>query len=385
MGHDGTAAGPRQRPASGGLRSLGIVAGEASGDAHAAALVRALRRSRPDLRVWAVGGDALRAAGAQVIFPAEELSVVGVWEAVERLPAVLRARARVLERLGDPPDLFVPVDFGGLNLRLARAARRRGVPVAYYIPPKVWAWGPWRVRSLREAVDEALVILPFEEAFLRDRGVSARYVGSPVLDHLGPRRFSPEIDTVGLLPGSRPGEVARIWPLLREVASALARARPLRFLVPRAPGVSPEALASPPSSPPLPLEILEGRSQEVMERSRVCVVASGTATLECALVGTPLVAVYRVHPLTYAAGRLLVRVPFVSLPNLVAGRQVVPEFVQTGPEPVVEAVEALLVDGPRRDAALGALAEVRGSLGERGASERAAAFLLDRFGGGAAA
>ena len=385
MGHDGTATEPRKRPAFPRLRSLGIVAGEASGDAHAAALVRALRRSRPDLRVWAVGGEALRAAGAEMIFPAEELSVLGVWEAAGRLPAVLRARARVLQRLDDPPDLFVPVDFGGLNLRLARAARRRGVPVAYYIPPKVWAWGPWRVRSLRASVDEALVILPFEEAFLRDRGVSARYVGSPVLDHLASRAFPPEADTVGLLPGSRPGEVARIWPLLEEVASALARTRTLRFLVPRAPGISPEALAPAPSSPRLEVEILEGRSQEVMERSRVCVVASGTATLECALVGTPLVAVYRVHPLTYAAGRLMVRVPFVSLPNLVAGRRVVPEFVQTGPEPVVEAVEALLDEGPRRSDALRGLAEVRGSLGERGASERAAEFLLGRFGGGAAA
>ncbi len=385
MGHDGTATGPNQRPDSPRLRSLGIVAGEVSGDAHAAALVRALRRRRPDLRVWAVGGEALRAAGAEVIFPAEELSTLGVWEAAGRLPAVLRARARVLERLDEPPDLFVPVDFGGLNLRLARAARRRGVPVAYYIPPKVWAWGPWRVRSLRASVDEALVILPFEEAFLRDRGVSARYVGSPVLDHLAPRAFPPGADTVGLLPGSRPGEVARIWPLLREVASTLARTRPLRFLVPRAPGISPEALDPAASSLSLQVEVLEGRSQEVMERSRVCVVASGTATLECALVGTPLVAVYRVHPLTYAAGRLMVRVPFVSLPNLVAGRGVVPEFVQTGPEPVVAAVEALLDEGPRRDAALRGLAEVRASLGERGASERAARFLLGRFGGGGAA
>jgi len=255
----------------------------------------------------------------------------------------------------------------------------------YYIPPKVWAWGPWRVRSLRASLDEALVILPFEEAFLRDRGVSARYVGSPVLDHLTPRAFSAEADTVGLLPGSRPGEVARIWPLLREVASTLARTRTLRFLVPRAPGISPEALAAAPSSPRLEIEVLKGRSQEVMERSRVCVVASGTATLECALVGTPLVAVYRVHPLTYAAGRLMVRVPFVSLPNLVAGRQVVPEFVQTGPEPVVAAVESLLDEGPWRDAAVRGLAEVRDSLGERGASETAAEFLLGRFGAGAAA
>ncbi|MDW7711968.1 MAG: lipid-A-disaccharide synthase [Deferrisomatales bacterium] len=366
------------------MPSLALVAGEASGDMHAANLVRALGRLCPDLSCWAVGGPELRAAGAEIAFPSEELSAMGLWEAAGRLPALLRARRAVLERFErTPPDLFVPVDFGGLNLRLALAARRFGIPVVYYIPPKVWAWGGWRAGRLRRAVDEALVILPFEERELRSRGVPARYVGSPVLDHWAPRRFAPEEDAVGLLPGSRPGEVSRIWPLLLEAAGELARGRTLRFLVPRAPGLPPGLLEAPLAGTGLPVEVLDGRAQEVMERARVCLVASGTATLECALAGTPMVVVYRMSRLTYELGRLLVRAPYISLPNLVAGREVVPELVQTGPGPVASKAAALLRDGPVRSAMLEGLAGVRLSLGEAGASARAAEAVrehLDRLG-----
>lgn len=368
------------------MPTLALVAGEASGDIHGGNLVRSLARLRPGLRVWAVGGPALRAAGAEIVFPSEELSAMGLWEAVGRLPALLRARRTVLERFRSPaPDLFIPVDFGGLNLRLASAARKAGIPVAYYIPPKVWAWGGWRARRLARAADEALVILPFEEPELQRRGVRARYVGSPVLDHLAPRRFASEEGTVGLLPGSRAGEVSRIWPLLLAAARILDAGRaaagqgPLRFLAPRAPGLPPGLLEAPLAASGLPVEILEGRAQEVMERSRVCLVASGTATLECALAGTPLVAVYRLTPLTYFLGRLLVQSPFIALPNLVAGREVVPELVQTGPEPVARAAAVLLAEGPARSSMLQHLAAVRHALGPPGASDRAARAVLEHL------
>ncbi len=361
------------------MPTLALVAGEASGDIHAANLVRSLVRLRPDLRCWAVGGEQLRSVGAEIVFPTEEISGMGLWEAAGRLPALLRARRAVLDRFRtSPPDLFVPVDFGGLNLRLALAARESRIPVVYYVPPKVWAWGGWRADRLRRAVAEALVILPFEEAELGRRGVPARYVGSPVLDHLGPRRFAPEPDAVGLLPGSRVGEVSRLWPLLLEVARLLSRERPLRFLVPRAPGLPADLLAVPPGSG-LRVEVLEGRSQEVMERARVCVVASGTATLECALVGTPLVAVYRVNALTYALGRLLVRAPFITLPNLIAGRAVVPEFIQAGAADVAAAAAELLDEGPARSEMLAGLAAVREAVGPPGASERAARAVLEHL------
>lgn len=363
------------------MATVAVVAGETSGDIHAGNLVAALRRLQPDVFVWAVGGGHLRRAGADVVFPCEEIAAMGLLETLGKLPALARARRRVLRGFdAHRPDVFVPVDFGGLNLRLAAAARARGIPVVYYVPPKVWAWGARRAARLRESVDEALVILPFEEPFLRARGVPAAYVGSPVLDHLGPRRFEPEPGIVGLLPGSREGEVSRILPVLLGAARRLAAGRPgLRFLLPRAPGLRREAVEGPIRAAGVAVEVLEGCAQEVMERSRLCLVASGTATLECAACGAPMVVVYRLNPLTYALARRLVKVPAVSLPNLIAGRPVVPELIQSDAKDVAEAAEGLLDDGPRRAAMLSGLAEVRELLGPPGASERAAERVAARL------
>lgn len=365
------------------MATVAVVAGETSGDLHAGNFLAALRGLRPDVTAWAVGGEALRAAGAEIVFPSEAIAAMGLLETLGKLPAVLRVRRAVLEGFASRrPDVFVPVDFGGLNLRLAAAAHRLGIPVVYYVPPKVWAWGERRAERLREAVDEALVILPFEEEFLRARGVAASYVGSPVLDHLGPRRFEAEPLTVGLLPGSREGEVSRILPVLLGAARRLAADRPgLRFLLPRAPGLPPGAVEGPLRASGVAAEVLAGagRAQEVMERARLCLVASGTATLECAAVGTPMVVVYRLSALTYALGKRLVKVPFVALPNLIAGRSVVPELLQTSPDAVAEAAESLLADGPLRAAALAGLAEVRERLGPAGASLRAAERVAARL------
>jgi lipid-A-disaccharide synthase len=235
------------------------------------------------------------------------------------------------------------------------------------------------VRQVRERVEEVLVILPFEEAFWRDHGVQATYVGSPVWDHLDERRHAAEPDVVGLLPGSRMGEIRHIWPLLVDAASWLAQRRPVRFLAPRAEGLPPHCLEAEARRAGIHLEVLEGRAQEVMERSRVCLVASGTATLECALVGTPMVVVYRTSGLTYALGKRLVKLPFVSLPNLIAGREVVPEWLQTGPEVVGASALELLEEGPRRSRMLADLGEVRSRMGERGASAHAAERIVARL------
>lgn len=193
-----------------------------------------------------------------------------------------------------------------------------------------------------------------------------------MLDHLKPRRWEPERDVVGLLPGSREGEVSRIWPLLLDAAARLSRDRRIRFLAAKAPGLPRRALEDPLRDRSVRVEILDGRAQEVMERSRLCLVASGTATLECALVGTPLVAVYRVHTLTYAVARRLVRSPFITLPNLIAGQAIVPELIQTDSEAVAKAAEPLWEEGPERKAMVRGLAGVRQALGRAGASERAA-------------
>lgn len=364
------------------MATVCLVVGEASGDIHAAHLVEELRGLCPGVRVVAVGGERLAAAGAELLGRYEEISGMGLWEAAGRLPALLRVRRQLVRLFATrPPDLFVPVDFGGLNLRLARAARAAGIPVVYYIPPKVWAWGSWRVKTLREVVDEALVILPFEHEFFEKRGVPATYVGSPVLDHLATRRFEPEPDVVGLLPGSRTGEVSRIWPLLVGAARLLGDATGgrLRFLVPRAPGIARDELERQAREAGVRVEVLEGRSQEVMERARLCLVASGTATLECAVVGTPMVVVYRVSPVTHFLARRLVSVAFISLPNLIAGARVVPELVQCSPDAVAHEALALLADGDVRRRQEEGLAGVREALGARGASLAAARRVAARL------
>ncbi|GAB6064083.1 lipid-A-disaccharide synthase [Deferrisoma palaeochoriense] len=345
---------------------LALSAGEASGDLHAGNLLAALRERLP-VRAWAMGGPRLARAGAEVVVPFEAVAAMGLLEAVGKLPALARSRRILRERLRtDRPAAFVPVDFGGFNLALAAEARALGIPVLYYIPPKVWAWGGWRVRKLRQRVDEALVVLPFEERYLAERGVRAAYVGSPVADHVAGRRWRPEPGRVGLLPGSRRGEITRIWPLLREVAARLRRERPLRFEVPLAPGVDRDWFEGADG-----VEFTDD-ALSVMERSELVVAASGTAALECALVGVPTVVVYRVNPLTYLLGRLLVRVPHVSLPNLIAGREVVPEFIQRPAAEVAAAALGLLGDRGAREAMLRGLDEVRAAVGAPGAAGRAA-------------
>jgi lipid-A-disaccharide synthase len=361
------------------MPTVAVVAGETSGDIHAGNLVAALRRARPDATVWAVGGDRLAAAGAEIVFPSQRISAMGLTEVLCKLPELARVRSLVVERFyQNPPDLFVPVDFGGLNLKLAKVAKRLKIPVVYFIPPKAWAWGAWRVPKIRAAVDELLVILPFEETFWRGHGVTCTYVGSPLLDHLTTRRFTPEADLVGLLPGSRMGEIRKIWPQLVAAARLLSQGRRLRFMAPLAQGL-PKGCLDVAEASGLDLTIVDGNAQEVMERARVCLVASGTATLECALVGTPMVAVYRVSGLTYAVGRRLVRLPYVTLPNLIAEDGVVPEIIQGSPAEIARAAAPLLDDGPERSRMLEGLHKVQNIIGQRGASERAAARLSEYF------
>jgi lipid-A-disaccharide synthase len=362
------------------MARIAVVAGETSGDIHAGNLVSRLLEMRPELDVTAIGGDRLEKAGARIISRYSEISAMGIFEVAEKLPALRRAKKTMLALFRDnPPDLFLPVDFGGFNLMLAREAKKAGVPVIYFIPPKAWAWGSSRIEKVRACCDHLLAILPFEEDFWRSNGVSCDYVGSPVLDHLRERSFSAEPDLIGLLPGSRKSEITRIWPHLLEAARLISKERKVRFAVPLAEGLD-RALLSSGNAEGLPLEIYEGRAQEVMERARVCIVASGTATLECALVGTPMVVVYRANPVSLVIARQFITTPFVALPNLIAGREIVPELIQKTAGETARAALDLLDDGGRRAAMLKGLETVREKTGEPGASERAARIILQRMG-----
>ena len=341
----------------------------------------------------------MREAGVRLHAHANDLAVVGLAEVAVRLPALLRAYRRMSRLLRDtPPDLLMLVDFPDFNLLLARRAYRRQIPVLYFIGPQVWAWRTGRVRSIMRLVRRLMVILPFEEAFYRQRGVEALYVGHPLLDRLSPsppmnaarRRLGLEqtASVLGLLPGSRIGEVTRHLPLLLEATRRLLMSRPdLRVIIGAAEGIPLDLIGSHLKQAASSARVVQGRAHEIMAASDLILVASGTATLEAAIIGTPMVIVYRLALLSWLLGRSLIRVPFIGLPNLVAEKSIVPELVQfrATPERIADEARRLLESPERRRRMRQQLLEVRDQLGPPGAAARAAAAILDMLQQGASA
>jgi lipid-A-disaccharide synthase len=374
-----------------------IVAGEASGDLHAAGVVQELLRRAPQLVIEGIGGDRMRQAGVRLLAYAGDLAVVGLIEVGYKLPALWRAYRTMVRLLREGrPDLLVLVDFPDFNLLLARRASRLGVPVAYFISPQVWAWRPGRIRSIARYVRRLLVIFPFEEPFYRQRGVEAQYVGHPLLDRLTPppvmdeaRRhlgLEPGVTVVGLLPGSRMGELARHLPLLLRATRQLAITRPdLRFIIAAAEGLPLDLIGSYLKQEASSARVVQGRTYEVMAASDLILVASGTATLEAAIIGTPMVIVYRLAFLSWLLGRLLIRVPYIGMVNLVAGKGIVPELIQfdATPERIADEARRLLESSERRGRMQRQLWEVRDRLGRPGAAGRAAEAILELMQSGA--
>lgn len=366
-----------------------IVAGEASGDLHGARLVAALRRRAPDVSVFGVGGHALRAAGVEVVVDAGRLSVVGLTEVLGRFPDLWRGLSTAKGLLRNRrPHLLVLIDFPDFNLHLAACARRLGIPVLYYISPQIWAWRSGRVRTVRDRVRHMAVILPFEERFYRRHGVPATFVGHPLMDGDLPPVADDYAERlkgdrwIGLLPGSRHGEIERMLPVLRDAADRMAHADPtLRFAVSRSASVAGERIDTILAAAQAPdrFEVVEGSVHRVLERSCLTVTASGTVTLEGAIAGVPMIVVYRVSPLSYHLGRALIRVPFISLVNLIAGREVVPERVQAAATPrgIAALGHRLLADEPALHRMRTDLLAVRDRLGAPGASERVAGIVLN--------
>jgi lipid-A-disaccharide synthase len=416
-----------------------VVAGEASGDDHAARLVAAIREFCAPAEFLGVGGEEMAVQGVRILTPASELAVVGLMEVVGHLPAIwqaLRGIGQVLKNC--PPDLAILVDFPDFNFWVARLAKYYRVPVLYYISPQVWAWRTYRVRTLARLTDRLVVIFPFEADFYRAQGVTVDYVGHPFRETLPPltdrrtfllgHNLDPEALTIALLPGSRAGEIERHLPIMLQAAKLIHQVIPqTQFILPLA-STAPEGLIEqiveefrsdlregpgeeiPPSSPqtPLPppskglregdwgrgeglsaprpfpqvgppLKIIPGQAYQALGAAHVAVVASGTATVEAALAGTPTVIVYRVSPLTFAVGRRLVRVPHVGMANLLAGARIFPELLQDDFTPARLAHELLsLIRDPERLAAVRrGLATVIRRLGGPGASRRAAQVAVE--------
>lgn len=374
-----------------------MVAGEASGDQHGAGLVSATRSIGREVEFVAVGGEALRRAGAEVIHDASEITVVGIFEVFERLPAIRSVMSDLLARLrADPPDALLLIDFPDFNLRLARKAHALGVPIVYFISPQVWAWRAGRVDLIRRIVRRMIVLFRFEQEFYRSRGVNAVYVGHPVVELHPPGAANaeavraeagvgPRAPLYGLLPGSREGELRRHLPLLLETARLVMKERPdAGFVLPIAETLDEGRVQSEVEGAGLPIVARRGSFRELAGACDAAIAASGTVTLELAMLGVPAVVVYRTSWPTWIIGRLVVRVPHVSLVNLVAERRLIPELIQSEftPRRVCEELLALGPGGARRDPVLAGLAEVRERLGEPGAYRRAAAALLGVLDGG---
>jgi len=371
-----------------------LSAGEASGDLHGGTLCRALRELSPGLRLTGMGGDHMAAAGMEVIVDPTGHAAVGTSEAVGRVPALYRAyRAMGRRLLADRPRALVLIDFPEFNLRLARRARRAGVPVVYFIPPQLWAWRAGRVRQMARRVTRVLAVFPFESPLYERARVPVTFVGHPLLDVVpldltrdeARRRLGadPGHALIGLLPGSRPGEVERLLPPMLEAARRLAADDGRRrFVLGLAPTVAHAQVAaiqskSAPGVPPI--NLVSGRTYEVMAAADTLLIASGTATLEAALLGAPMVICYRVSRLTELLARALTRVRWIGLPNLVSGRAVVPELIQgevTGARLAEEAAR-LLEDPVAATAQRAAFKDLRARLGEPGVGRRAARAVLD--------
>jgi lipid-A-disaccharide synthase len=371
------------------VREILFVAGEASGDLHAAGVARALTARGTPFRLTGIGGDEMRAAGVELIEHAERLAVMGFVEVLKHIPLHYRL-ARDLERRIGSGDvaLVVLIDYPGFNMKIAAAARAAGVPVLYYITPQVWAWGAKRLRELARTITKAAVILPFEEALLREHGIDATFVGHPLLDRaraLPGRAEARRTLGVGdsdrvlaLFPGSRAQEIARHLDPFVETARALQRRDPaLKVVVSAAPHVeiAPERC---------PYPLVRSASFSVLRAADAAMCKSGTTTLEAAVAGCPMVVAYRTSAITYAAAKRLVRIPHIGLVNVVADREVAPEFVQDAlvPERVADVLAELLdVTSARRARMIAELDRVRALLGEAGAAERVASMAIELAGG----
>lgn len=371
-----------------GKKKIMIVAGEASGDLHGSRVVEALTRLNPELHVYGVGSERLRRAGAEMIADSSELSVVGITEVFARMGNLLEAYWKVkkfIQRSG--LSLLILIDFPDFNLLLARAANGVGVPILYYISPQVWAWRSGRVKTIARRVKKIAVIFSFEVSIYKNAGLDVEFVGHPLLDLLGSNQQDLYIHEkmegdplVALLPGSRPGEVQRLLPEMVQAAKILTAAKPgARFILPMAPTVKVQELEKFLPHDSVPISVVEGKTYEALMAADLAVVASGTATLETAILGKPMVIAYRVSPLSYWVGRAMVKVDWVGLVNIVAGRKVVPELLQgeARGERIAAEVLRILDDEPYRKEMLGGLAEVREKLGTPGAAERVARMALE--------
>jgi lipid-A-disaccharide synthase len=368
-----------------------IIAGEASGDLHGAGVVRELKRLAPQAEIFGVGGDGMAAAGMELLFHVRDTAVVGFTEVLRHL-RFFRRMMRTLENAvaRRRPAVVILIDYPGFNLRFAERLRRRyekPPKILYYIAPQVWAWHAERIPQMAKLIDQMAVVFPFETALFQTAGIPAEFVGHPLLEGLRPKltpesfwaqhRLNATQPLLGLLPGSRRAEITRLLPDMLATAIRLRRTIPdLQIAVAMAPNLSEDFYRYFVTDETV--RLISNSTYEIMRDSRACLVCSGTATLETACFATPLVVVYRISRLSYEIGKRMVKLPYIGLVNVVAGKKIAPEFIQNdfAPERVAPVLEKFLLDQTHRAEVKHALAEVRTKLGEPGASRRVAELAL---------
>ncbi|HMK64937.1 MAG TPA: lipid-A-disaccharide synthase [Thermodesulfobacteriota bacterium] len=374
------------------MKRVCIIAGEASGDLHGASLVKALKERGEPIQFVGLGGPLLQALDVEMVYP-PPLNVVGFTEVFFKISHLFKAYQEVKKVLRTKkPDLLILIDYPDMNLRLAKAARKAGVPVLFYISPQVWAWRAGRVKTIARFVNRMAVILPFEVAFYQARGVSVEFVGHPLMDRLkmkasespgdGPK-FQPELSgtetIIGLLPGSRPTEIKGILPVLMETAVLLTQryGPKVRFVLPVANTISSEMIREqlrPYQDQGVSVTVFTGDSFDILKKCHQAIVASGTVTLESAILGLPIQIVYKVSPVNYWIAKRLIDIPYVGLVNWVAGEKVIPEYIQdeATPTSIMQGAVKYLEDPDFTQRIREKLFEVRQRLGEPGASQRVA-------------
>lgn len=372
-------------------KTVMIIAGEASGDMHGASLVREMLKIDASLNFYGIGGKKLEEAGVQLLANASEMAVVGLTEVFSKLGMFLRIMNQMKKSMDyRKPDLVILIDYPDFNLPLAKAARKRGIKVFYYISPQVWAWRKGRIQQIRKLVNKMAVILPFEVDTYKQKGFAVDYVGHPLLDLVKPHyskseshkkfNLSQKKTTVGLLPGSRLSEVEKLLPEMLRAAVILAKKdSDIQFVLPLADTLEKKIITSIISRFGIKVTVISNNTYDVISCADLVIVASGTATLETALLEVPMIIVYKISPFSYFIGKLVVSVKNIGLVNIIAGKTIVPELIQdmANGESIAAEALAILTNEERRLGIIRELAEIRAKLGEPGAARRAANLAYD--------
>ena len=367
-----------------------IIAGEVSGDLHGSHLVKQMLSLDPGIRFYGVGGEKMRSEGVNLIADIKDMAVVGITEVFSKFKSIYRVYRNLKSTLTtETPCLVILIDYPDFNLFFAREAKKKNIPIVYYISPQVWAWRRSRIRKIGRLVKKIIVIFPFEKKCYEEARIDVEFVGHPLLDSvrqsfsrveaLQTFSLTPDVTTIGLLPGSRMNEIKRHLPPMVEAIPLISeQIKPVQFILPVAPGLKREEIQTLVGKKQDTLRIIENNIYDVMQIADLVIVASGTATVEATIIGTPMIVVYRVSPLTYFLGKMLIKVKNIGMVNIIAGRMIVPELIQRNltPEKITRTVLEILRNPSRLTETRKELKKVREKIGEPGASLRAAQSII---------